>query len=343
VSVGFARQALASYLFAYVVIVTIAVGALLQVMIADVTGARWFDGLRPTGMRIARTLPLLAVLALPILLGAHALYPWADVATLAPEARSIVARKAAWLNVPFFIARGIGYVVVWTIVEELVRRQGAADARPRRSVSAWGLVVVGLTFTFACFDWVMSLEPAWYSTIYGVYLFAGGILAALALIALLDYSPRAGRRRVADGEHQIASLGKLILTFAMFWAYIAFSQYLIVWIGDLPSEVGWYVSRTHTGWVVLAIVGGVGQFVVPFLALLGFEAKRRPRVLWIVGTCILVAHVVDVFWLVMPSVFPSGFHIGWTDVAAVLMVGGVILSAAKDPSVPRRSRSLGGA
>ena len=341
-TVGLLQQALASYLFAYVVVVTIVLGAMLQVMIAHLSGARWFDGLRPSAMRIVRTMPVVAVCGLPILIGAYALYPWADLARIAPGMRDVVARKHAWLNVPFFIVRGLIYLGVWCVFAELLRRRDESDSAGLRRISAAGVIAVGVTLTFAAFDWVMSLEPGWYSTIYGVYLFTGGILAALALIALVNYRgvpddhPPAELAlpdsSIDESERRLASLGKLLFTFAIFWAYIAFSQYLIVWIGNLPSEVSWYVSRTKTGWAVLGVLAAVGQFVVPFVALIGYHMKRRPRVLVMTGACILVAHVIDMFWLVMPSLFPAGLRVGVMDVLALLLLTALTMRAIARPN-----------
>ena len=336
--IGFWQQALASYLFAYLVVLSVVLGAMLQVMIAHLSGARWFDGLRPMAMRIVAVMPLVATLAVPILVGAHALYPWADLARVPPDVRDVVARKHAWLNMPFFIARSVVYLVVWCAVAELLRRRKDSDPS-MRAICAVGVIIVGLTLTFASFDWVMSLEPSWYSTVYGVYVFAGGILASLALMAFLAYRNESQQHltidqnlpdsRASERERQKASLGKLMFTFAIFWAYIWFSQYLIIWIGNLPSEVSWYSSRTHTGWVALTIIAVLGQFVLPLLALIGYRSKRRERVLVFTGACILGAHVIDNFWLVMPSVFPTSFHVSWTDFVALALVGGVTVLVAK--------------
>jgi len=344
--VGFWQQVLASYLFAYIAVLSIVLGAMLQIMISHLSGARWFEGLRPLAVRIVGAMPFVAILALPFLLGVHLLYPWADLARIPPDVRDVVARKHAWLNIPFFIARGVAYLVAWCVIAELIRRRDENDPSMRR-ISAIGIIVVGLTLTFASFDWVMSLEPSWYSTVYGVYVFAGGILASLALMAFVTYrgmpnrsssvDPNLPDLRAPESERQKASLGKLIFTFAIFWAYIWFSQYIVIWIGNLPSEVPWYSSRTHTGWVALTVIAVLGQFAIPFLALIGYTAKRRERVLALTGACILFAHVIDNFWLVMPSVFPTSFHVSWTDAAAILLVGGLTIYAARARSAPRSS------
>lgn len=294
------RDALALYLFAYVAVVSLAVGALLQVLISDLTGARWFDPLRPLAMRIAHWIWILAPLTLPILIGATVLYPWAHPALLTADAQAIVERKHAWLNVPFFAIRSIVYLAVFCLVERWRARRTEGGSR---AVSAVGVIAVGFALTFASFDWVMSLEPTWYSTVFGVYVFASGILAALGLIAFLTYR---GRADSSAEENTRASLGKLMLTFAIFWAYIAFSQYVIIWIGDLPSEVMWYLSRTHTAWVIVAVLAGLGLFVLPSVALLSYSTKRQARVLALVGITIVVAHVLDTLWLVMPSVMSFG-------------------------------------
>jgi hypothetical protein len=335
------RQALASYLFAYAATLTIAIGALVQVMISHVTAARWFTVLRRLTLNVAASLPALAVLLLPLLLGVHALYPWASPEQLAPEARTLAARRHSWLNVPFFIGRAAVYVAVWTGWEEWLRavslRQDGAinDAevratRAQRRLSALGLVVVGLTLTFAAFDWLMTLDPLWYSAVYGLYVFAGGFLAALGLVAVIAHATarREGRLDgVVTAEH-FGALGKLLLTFVIFWGYIAFSQYLIIWIGDIPADASWYVVRASGSWGTLAIVVAVGQFALPFVLLLSRTLKRRPAALAAIGVWLVLVHLLDVYWLVLPAIHPDGIHVSWMDVAACLMVGGFATATA---------------
>lgn len=346
------RRALAAYVFGYATVFTIVIGALIQVMLSHVTGARWFTVLRRLTLDVTGAVPILALLAIPFLAGVRILYPWADPAALPPDVRALIARKAAWLNVPFFVARSVVYLVAWIAVAWSLRRAARAQdhalgetavraTRRLRRSSAIGLVVVALTLTFAAFDWLMSLEPTWYSTIYGVYVFAGGYLAALALVAVVGY---VGSRGIAaeggtvTSEH-FGALGQLLLTFVIFWAYIAFAQFLIIWIGDIPREVTWYAVRARGGWGVLALIVGIGQFAIPFVLLLSRNLKRHPAFLAGLAAWLLAMHVLEVYWLVLPAIDPAGVSVSWVDVAALLMIGGFAMAAAcwrarRDPSLP---------
>lgn len=347
------HRTLLSYLFAYATVLTIVLGCLIQVMMSHVTGAHWFAVLRRMALDLAAPMPALALLLLPILLGVNVLYPWAAPGTLSAAAAAIVDRKRAWLNVPFFELRAVFYVAVWVICGELLRRQSlrrdatsgvemVATTRRLRISSALGLIAVGLTLTFAAFDWLMSMEPAWYSTIYGVYVFAGGFLAALALIAVVAYAAQRGSLivRAAVTPDHFGALGKLLLTFVVFWAYIAFSQYLIIWIGDIPADTPWYLSRARGSWGVLAVIVLVGQFALPFIALLSRTFKRRPRALALLGAWLLLMHVLETYWLVVPASEPDGMHPSWLDIAALLLVAGSTVATAAwrasgAPSLPR--------
>lgn len=320
------RQALFSYLFAYAVILTIVLGALVQIMISHLTSARWFNAFRGFALALVATLPVVALFAIPVFVGVHELYVWTSPAALPPELRAPVSHKAAWLNTPFFIIRGVMYLAVWVTLGELFRRRSA----PERRLSAIGAILFGLTLTFAAFDWLMSLEPAWYSTIYGVYVFAGGILAALAAIAVVAGVACRWNDTVRTiiTPEQLGALGTLMFTFVIFWAYIAFAQYLIIWIGDIPADSRWYVVRSNGGWGILALVVVAGQFALPFILLLSRAIKRNPNTLALVGLLILVAHVLDIFWLVQPALHPASVHVSWLDVAALLMVGGCVVARA---------------
>jgi len=336
------QRTFAAYLFAYVTVLTVVVGALIQTMTSHVTAARWFTVLRKLTLSVSASLPVLAVLVIPVLLGTRFIYPWAHPASLPAAMQKLVEHRHAWLNTPFFDIRAIIYVVIFAACGEMMRRWSAREGvatdstemvrllhRQRRS-SAIGLIVTGLTVTMVAFDWLMPLDTQWYSTVYGVYAFAGGFLAALGLIALIAYlSIRNGRAlsgTVTD-EH-FGALGKLMLTFVVFWAYIALSQFLIIWIGDIPADSSWYVTRGAGSWAVLAIVVVAGQFAIPFLLLLSRTLKRHPKALAAIGLLLVVMHVLDFYWLVLPAFDPAGISVSWVDFAALLMVVGFATAAA---------------
>ena len=316
------RQGYASWLAALAAGLSVALGALLLVAIANISGARWFDPLRATALDIAATLPLFAVLFLVLLPGLGVLYPWMHTRNLP---------NSAWLDPRWFVARAVAYFAIWIAVSLLLRRwalkEGADGARPpsarERALAAVALPALGLTLTFAAFDWIMSLDPAWASSVFGVYWFAGGMLTALAVVALAAVlRGRGGARRTQLPPAQGYALGALMVTFAVFWAYIAYSQYFIIWIADVPEEAAWYVPRVHGGWGVVALVVLSGQFALPLLVLLLYAAKRDARAIAVVAAWLLVMHYLDTYWLVLPAVHPDGPHPHWLDLSALAAVIG---------------------
>jgi hypothetical protein len=250
------------------------------------------------------------------------LYPWAE------SGRS--GGRAAYLSIPSFVARSLVYWAVWLIIGASLRAAAAFQdrgggeraARRLRVTSAAGLVALGVTMTFAAFDWMMSLTPDWWSTVYGVYWFAGGVTGALALLAVVAlYDQRRGRLDALRPDHYQA-LGTLLLTFVLLWAYAGFSQYIVIWSGDLPREVTWYVARTQGGWGALALTLVFGMFAVPTLLLFFRAVKRSGRALAIVGSGLLVFHALDMLWVVVPGQMPMRV---WTAIvlgAALVVVGG---------------------
>jgi len=290
-----ARQAAAAFLVAYVAAVSVALGVLAMVMIAHLTTATWFGALRERAAMVLAALPGLAILGVFVLLALPVLFPW----TRAP------ATVHQYLNIPFFIARWVVYWAVWIGLAELLRRTALIEAqgdvsraaRRYRRISSVGLILLALTMTFAAFDWMMSLTPDWSSTIYGVYWFAGGMVGGLALLALM--SRLDGRGEMSPSASQ--SLGKLLLTFVLFWLYIAFAQYIVIWSGNLPREVSWYVPRTQGGWAGVALVLLLGLFLFPFLALILRTVKRSGAALAGLGALLLALHYVDTYWMTMPS------------------------------------------
>ncbi len=321
------QQAFMSYLIAYCTVLGVALGALIMVMTSHATNASWFVVLRRLGEDAAATLPLFALLFIPILVGMHALYPWLTPDALGPDARERVLAKQGYLNAPFFIIRALIYFACWVALAWLLRRWSVKQDRERgnlaltarqRHLSAFGLVLAGVTLTFASFDWLMSLTPTWCSTVFGVYIFAGAFVGALALIAIIGLlAIRGGALAGLVQADHFHALGKLMLTMVIFWAYIAFAQLLIIWIGDIPEEIAWYYVRWRNGWGALGMVLLFGNFALPFLLLLSRDLKRRPRLLAALGAWLLLMHYVDVYWVAAPALHPEGFHVSWLDLASL--------------------------
>lgn len=338
VAAGFVTptQFFRSYLVAYLFWLGIAIGCLAILMIHHITGGAWGAVIRRILESGTRTLPLLALLFLPVAVGLPYLYEWSRPDIVAHDA--ILQQKSVYLNVPFFLARAVLYFAVWlTIVRYLNRwsleQDGTRDPGPARRLellSRGGLLVVGLTMTFASVDWMMSLEPHWFSTIYGILVMGGQVVTAMAFVipmaAVLADTPNGPLARVIAAE-QFHDLGKLLMAFIMLWAYFMLSQFLIVWAGNLPDEIPWYIHRAQGGWQWIALMLVLGYFVVPFLILLSRDVKRRPRLLARVAIAIIVAQVLDLFWMVTPAFHPEGISVHWMDPVMLIGVGGIWLWA----------------
>jgi hypothetical protein len=349
------QQLFPAYLAAYAYAVSTALGALIFLMIGHAMNAGWPVLLRRLTETVVASLPLLALLFIPILFGLHLLYPWIEPEALSDEvARHLVLAKRPYLNVPSFLIRAAVYLVVWVVIGELLRRWSLArDTDPRadvdrriRAVSAGALPLVALTFSFAGFDWLMSLTPTWFSTLYPVYWFAGGFVAALALLTVLTFAAqRAGLLPEVTVFHYYA-LGRMLLAFVIFWAYAAYFQFFLIWLAHRPEEITFYIERVRGPWYPATVVLIVVQFIVPFFALLSYRLKHRPPLLATVAAWVFVAHYLDVHWLVTPTFRPNmPYH--WLDLAALLAVGGACTAFSlsrlrghavvpvHDPALPR--------
>jgi len=299
----------------------------------QLTGGAWGVLIRRPIGAATRVLPALTVLFLPIAFGMHRLYVWTDAALVARD--EALQHKHLYLNTPFFLIRAAIYFAVWNTLVVLLnawsleqdRNPDPQLARRMQQLSAAGLLAYGLTVTFASFDWLMSLEPHWFSTIYGVLIFGGQGLAAIAfLIAVLVWL---GRRppldRIVAPSH-LHDLGNLLLAFVMLWAYFSFSQYLIIWAGNLPLEIAWYVNRLQTGWRPIGVTLIVLHFGVPFVLLLSRTVKRSPDLLMKLAVGVLVLRLVDLFWLIAPEFHHTGIHVSWLDIALPVSLGSLWLS-----------------
>lgn len=350
------RRAAAAYLVAYVTGLGISLGALAMIMIARLTAATWFVALRRQAEQVAATLPAFAVLFLPVLFAVRVLYPWAGP-TVSPEMAAALRTKSAYLNVPFFVIRAVVYWAIWLGLSIGLRRaslaQDSGDSphieRRLRVLSAIGIVAFGLSVTFAAFDWLMSLSPTWYSTVFGVDYFAGAMVGGVALLAVLvARGRRRGELPAQVGVEHVHALAKLLLTFVLFWVYIGFSQFIVIWSGEIPAETSWYVPRTRGGWAALGTVIIFGHFVLPFCALLVRRIKRSVASMALLGWWLLAMHYLDCYWMVMPDASRLAMRgvFGYVmDVGAILLIGGVaslVWSARRlgEPVVPRGDPDL---
>ncbi len=332
-------QLFLSYLVAFNFWLSVPLGCLVLLMIQYLTGGAWGMLLRGVLQSGSRTLPLLAVLFAPVVvglfLGAASLYPWARPLDQVAEGKALeeLREKAAdWLNAPFFLVRAVVYFACWLVVTYLLDRWsdrlaqpgGTANRRRLPMLSGPGLVLYGVTITLAAVDWSMSLEPYWYSTIYPVLYAVGQILTAFAfavvVLTLLARGPLAG---VVRPQH-LRDLGSLMLTFVMFWAYMSFSQFLLIWVGNLPEEIPWYLRRTRGGWQWVALALALLHFAVPFVLLLLRGVKEDGPWLMAVAGWLLLVRFLDVFWWIEPAYPHDGQYLFWLlDVGAVVGVGGV--------------------
>jgi hypothetical protein len=294
-----------SYLTAYMLVLGVTLGCLALGMIHQLSGGAWGVVIRRPIGAASRVLPVLTVLFLPIVFGMHDLYEWTNADLVAHD--EILQHKHAYLNTPFFLVRAATYFLVWNGLSyflnawslEQDRTGDPRLARRMQLISAGGLVAYGLTITFASFDWLMSLEPHWFSTIYGVLIIGGQGLSAMAFL--------------------------IVALVWLLWAYFSFSQYLIIWSGNLPEEIAWYLHRLQTGWRFIGLTLVVFHFVAPFCLLLSRRIKREADLIVIVAAGILIARVVDLFWLVAPEFHRQGVSVSWLDILLPLSLGAIWL------------------
>jgi hypothetical protein len=351
-----------SYLIAVCFFTSIALGGLFFLVITHLCRAGWSIVVRRLAEFVSSALPYMLVLFIPILLplwlGSHALYSWNIFGEeLAKDA--LIAGKSGYLNSTFFGIRTIFYFavwggMVWFYVRGSLRQDETGDKKITLSFQKWsapGILVFALTITFAAVDWLMSLAPHWFSTIFGVYFFAGSAVAIFATLTLLEaLTQKTGMIKGAITVEHRHDLGKLLFGFLFFWGYIAFSQYLLIWYGDIPEETTWYIARQNKGWEYVSIILLVGHFIIPMAGIMSRHVRRsRPAmVFWAIW--MLAFHYLDLYYIVMPQRMPNHELLapafGIIDIACMIGVGGLFcaviawhaagqaLVPLKDPRLP---------
>ena len=319
-----------SWLVAWIFFGGLSLGALIIVMMHGLTGGAWGVAIRRLCEAAMLTLPLMGLLFVPVIIGAYDLFPWSrdDVLT----SHATWRHKQSYLNLPFFAARGYFYFATLSALAFSLRRlsvqrdkSGASTptAKSISRLSAGGLVFYVLCMNFASTDWVMSLEPDWYSTIFVVIFISGQFLSALALMTAL-LALLAGREPFVTSitPKHFHDLGNLMLTFVIFWTYVSFSQFLIIWSGNLPKEISWYLRRGEGGWKWVALFLLIVQFLAPLALLLQRAAKRQRERLGVIAGVVVFANLVNIYWLVAPAFHAERIGLHWLDFSALFSVGG---------------------
>ena len=312
----------------------LAIWGLFFVLLHFLTRAGWSVVVRRLAEHVMGTLPLFVVLFLPLAFGFYEIYPWSDPEVVAHD--PLLAGKEPFLNPRGFLFRSAAYLVIWAVTAQWFRRRSLAQdasgdtaiTKRLQTLSAPAMVLFAVTLSFASFDWIMSLDPHWYSTIFGVYVFSGCAVGILALLALLVEGLQRGGliEQAVTTEHR-HDIGKLLFAFVVFWAYIAFSQFMLIWYGNIPEETVWFAHRWEHGWRPISIALAVGHFGVPFFYLLPRATKRNRWALTVGALWLLAMHYLDLYWLVMPA-YPGEEPLsGLVLVATFVGLGGLFLAA----------------
>jgi len=322
-----------SFLVNFMFFLSLALGGLFFVLVTHLTRAGWSVALRRIAEVTAWTVMPLALPAIVILFGMHELYEWSHADAVAAD--ELLQHKQPWLNPTFFTVRLVFYFLVWNLLAYVFLRRSVTQDRtgdPQITVrlekfAAPGAIIYAMTVTFVAFDLMMSLTPHWYSTIYGVYYFAGCVLGFFSFVPLLLVAlQRAGKlTRLIHVEHY-HDMGKLMFAFVVFWAYIAFSQYMLIWYGNLAEETIWYKVRQTGPWLWLSLVLLFGHFILPFLWLMSRHPKRHKFVLSLAAVWLLAMHWLDLLYLVMPEIRPEQ-PIRLLDLTWFVGLGGFFLTA----------------
>lgn len=301
------QRAWANLLLANYYILGTAIGAVVFIALMFVSNAGWATAIRRVPEAMIAVLPVSGIIMIVTMLGIHSMYEWSHTEVLAQD--HILQAKTAWLNVPFFVLRTVVFIAIWVGLASYVvrlshKQDGNGDiifTKRSKTASAIFLVVFGLTFTLASMDWIMSLEPHWYSTIFGIYNICGAFLNGLAVITLFVLLlKRLGPFEHILTEQHLHSLGKLIFAFSTFWMYIWFSHYMLIWYSNIPEEATYMVNRHQGSWLIFTIVNVVFNWAIPFVALLPAWTKKHEGFLFRVCIIIMIGHWIDLFWMIMP-------------------------------------------
>jgi hypothetical protein len=330
---GGAQRFYFSFLVAFMFATTLGLGALFFVLLQHAVSAGWSITLRRLAENLAGALPfVLPVFLLVLMFGIHHLYDWSHEDAASDH---FLMHKLGYLSSGAFTVRALIYMALWIamaliFLRHSVRQDETGDrsiSLKLRTLSYPAIAVFALSLHFAGLDWAMSVDPHWFSTIFGVYIFAGSLVSAFALLSLLAVAIRWSglvSKDIITTEH-LHDIGKLTFAFTAFWAYIAFSQFFLYWYANIPEETMWYAHRWEGSWKSVSILLGLGQFVIPFFFLMSRHIKRNPLTLSLACVWILFIHYVDMYWLVMPKLYEHGPEIGLMDISTLMLTVGLLI------------------
>ena len=325
------KQFYFSYLTSFVFWVSLGLGGLFFTMLHHISGAKWSTVIIRISQAAMSVLPIMVVFFIPLLFGMNELYEWSVPELVADNAA--LQGKADYLNVSFFTIRAIIYFVIWAILAFFISKysqqqdEGINTTKKLRIVSAPGMFLFALTLSFAAFDWLMSLDPMWYSTIFGGYYFGGSFVIILAfLIIMTNYLKSNGSLANEIGNAHFSDLGKLFFGFIVFWAYLGGAQYFFIWYANIPEETVWFLHRWNGTWKTVSLLLIFGHFLVPFLSLIFFNTKRNRIVLVFFSFWIFIFHYVDMYWLISPVLHHEGAHVSWMDLTTFIGIGGIFIA-----------------
>jgi hypothetical protein len=328
------RRAAFNNLINFLFFTSIAVGALFLIALEYIAGAVWSVPMRRVNEFLAGLIPFAPLLAIPLFFHFHDLFRWTHTNLIVTD--ELLAAKAPYLNSDFFILRFAATFVLWILfywfftrnsLKQDSKNDTEADRYTRNNIrlSAIFLPMFAGTITFFAIDWAMSLEPHWFSTIIGIYYFSGTVVAALAAATYIIIRFHETGRLPGLRRDHFYSLGSLMFAFVNFWAYIAFSQFMLIWYANLPEETFWFMNHWRQGWQAVSILLIIVQFAVPYLVLLPQEAKLDPKRLKFIALWLLVAHWLDLYWLVMPT-YDASVTFGWMELSLPVLVIGLIIT-----------------
>jgi hypothetical protein len=351
-SLGNLKQFYFSYLVSFLFFLSLALGGLFFVQLQFAVRAGWSVTVRRIAENAMSTLPLFVLLFVPIIFGLHDLFHWTHKEEVAKD--PWLAGKAGYLNDTFFYVRSALYLAIWIGLSTYFYRQSTKQDQTgeiqrtsgMQKVSGIGLLLQGLTLSFASFDWIMSLDPHWYSTIFGAYYFAGSAVGVYAFMILMGLALRgSGLLKNAITQEHFHDLGKLLFGFTMFWAYLAFSQFFLIWYANIPEETVWFYHRLQGNWRYVSYGLAIGHFVVPFFFLMTRITKRHNGLLFLAACWMLGIHLLDHYWLVMPILHKHGVHLTLQDLLCFVGVGGLFMAVVtyrmkRHSLVPQRDPRL---